>query len=524
MKNKQKGMVLVVVLMIATIILILVGGLSAIIGSNLGRTTKNINESKFYNSAEAGINYGLHWMRMGVSTDSLQKKKSADKACKLFNLQNTTFWANACSVKVRTYVDTTIANSPPIWRIVSRAGKGADSCIITYSNIMLQSPFNHCFFQSETGTMSGYFSKNQNFYGKTYFNGEIYAEYKDGKMPTFFGEVESTRPNDSYAPGVDFTKPLLKMYKYGLKVERTGGTLDDSKMLDAFNNEAFPAGYTAKAADQPLSAMTQSWSDLINPAKNPGTKKLTDLPGFSFNINKDVTIKFTLDSAGQNVAGARFISVEHNGNKAIIRQNEKTKLLCIPDVVGNVKVSGVVSTDMSVVTQKANVYLDGDLYSEGLTGYEDDNQNGFDDYAVANTNHPINKIMANTVKDYNLGIIVGVDATSETNFYVTPSGTSGSDVILLSAGVYVPKGYLKKVGDWSGKYTKLILYGGFIGKNEGTTEDGYTGFSPNYINSPKYLRGAIPPGFKPSKEKDPVTGNDRNRFSDNLNWSVVWKH
>jgi len=542
MKNKLKGMALIVVMMISTVILIMVGGLFTVIMTGTNLTSSNIDRTRLYYAAESGVNYGLYWLK-SISLDSLNKKAVAPGVANGFNNQNLILTVNNATVKLTVFVDTVSSSIATVWRLNSAAELNGDSCIIQYRNIILRSPFDHCYFNNKvvSGGSITWFTKNQNFYGKTYFNGVIPLEWANGEMPTFYGEVESHYNTLSYAnggTGINFNDPLLASYKYGIKVQRTSGTMTNAAMLNSLNSDAFPFGYNQNVPAQPLQEMTYTWPQLINKTLFPASKKITDFPGMSATSVGIVEITFTEDSAGTAVTGASFIKVRNSSKTSYVRQNSNTKMICIPSTFGDVFVSGVVNSDISIITEADNVVVNGDLYSKGHEAFRDDDRSAFDGYTLANQSHPINQIINVNQQDYNIGIMVGMNTTGAPNLYVNQNGITGaSDIILLTAGLFVPKGELRYYDkqpnltatgivdlSWT-KYSKLITYGGFIGLTEGTTENSSTtqGFSPNYINSPKFIAGQLPPGFRPAVEQDPVTGLNRNLFSDGFDWSIRWK-
>ncbi len=507
----KKGGAIVVAIVITLVMVIMASSLYPIITNNRNSIEHSIDRTRLYYLAEFGMQRNIIWLKNIGLSNFLSKDSSVTIASgynKNLPYENMTLSVSAKAV-------TPAGAKRPKWTLISTATDGKTSCTMTLDDVYPDSPLKYCFFSSAKGDMGGAFTAIQNFYGKTYFNGELaFLLRKESskpygyKGPTFWDEVDSSDPTDSKLLGFS-----LPDYAKGLDIWNNTIT-DPNLLLNVLNTEVFPAGYNHSVAEQPTRTMTQSWTELqgrIDTYKVPAS-------------SKDVYLNFV---GGKIIVSTDSFTTSTNESLPyvlkVINQNSSTRIVTYDSADDKpLHIKGEVTSDISVATKDEEVRIEGDFYSSGFAGYKNDNNGLYGGYASDNATHPINE-MRNIDDNIRVGLIVGLEASKADVIIPKAAGTDTGSIILLTAGVYVPNGYLKgeKPKEWS-HYTRLILNGSLIGKGEGLTENGGKGFGPNYINDWAFLNGDRAPGFKSSKEINPVNGEYQIKFADRAQWSIAW--
>ena len=76
MKRDEKGMGLIIAIMVAMIVTILLAGTISLTRNDTDVTWSNIHKTKTFYAAEAGLNYGLKWM-VNLSSDKFKNGTSS---------------------------------------------------------------------------------------------------------------------------------------------------------------------------------------------------------------------------------------------------------------------------------------------------------------------------------------------------------------------------------------------------------------------------------------------------------------
>lgn len=522
----KKGAVLLTAIFLATFLSLIIAGTYPLINTNISMSKDNIEQSKLYYATESGSHYAVKWIK-NLDSDEFNDFTEAITARDNFNSSSDTLSLNGMTVTMTVDVDT--SDGYTSWKAVSTGlnPETDEKCRITLDSIRGVSVLEYSYFSAWTGKLGGYFTANQNFYGKCYFNGEIAMYHKGGEMTTFWGEVDSHYHRSSSGVSNYFNDPILDQFDYGLSVKNWDSGFDKYDLLNALVSDAFPYGYNKLVQEQEVESFTYTYAEML---AMPKTLNLDDIS--HFDNNDPVYILCDSLPAGSWGDAGYYIHIADNDNDTtIIKQDGTYEIITVPSKCGNVYLKGAVDQDLTIVTEKDQVYLDGDFYSTNARAFLGMGHEKFDNYDVDDTTHPVNQLKNDYKNIHNMAIIAGLNSTNQTHLYINKttdndedtSPGDGADIILCTAALYFPKGRLYGVqpNNWN-HYTKLVMFGGFIGDAEGTTESGGKGFAPNYISNPNFLTGDRPPGFKDAMEIEPYCSNYEHKLGSAVRWTLEW--
>ncbi|MBN1970091.1 MAG: hypothetical protein JXR48_16535 [Candidatus Delongbacteria bacterium] len=538
---KNKGGILIVVVMVATVVTIIASGISVYLNFSTNLTFASIDRSKLYYAAESGANYNLKWLK-NIQYVNFDINNNASTTADGFTNEDRSLSINDCTVTLKAEVDTSLTY--PQWKLISEATNGKQTCRITYESVKSVSALQYCNFTGEDmwDNTNVSFTTSQNWFGKTYWDGKIPIKVESGnKTATFFGLAEtaskkrSTRGNDSTNDYWHFTDPILASYYKGLNI--FGSNVNKAASLLSILNNTFRGGYNYSVPEQPLEDMAISWSEFT---AHPQAVNLANygLSGsLSIYFSKNLPA-FTYDGTDYPL-GDYAIVTDSNGKKVIIPQNSSTKVITVPSSLGGTHIKGEVTSDITIVTQSDNIYFDGDFYAtdynvvyQGSRKYTELSDNDMDATGIGGgVNSKIQETllsMNNISSNIEIGLIAGREGRARFIVPETSETDIKNDVVLVTAGLFSPIGN-SEVGDLTANYSdfdnyvNLLVYGAFITKwGEGVTTDGSQGVNPSYAGDPKFMTGNRAPGFKSSTERDPTSMNMEHKFSDGIKWKIEW--
>lgn len=519
----NKGAVLLTAVFLATFLSLIIAGVYPLIRANISMSEDNITQSKLYYAAESGANYNIKWLR-NLDRDDFVDKEDAKDAAKTYNDSNPALTINGMNVTMSSSVDTTLSKVRWSLTSVSTNPDTGEQCKIQYDSIMAVSGMEYSYFNTFKSKLGGDLIAEQNFYGKSYFNGDISLLYQSDGFATFWGEVDSHHSQKSSGPKNYFNSSVLSQYDYGLSIKEDGKSLSNANdLLDKLVNDAFPYGYNKLVDEVIIEDLVYDWATINGSGSALNVDSLSGWSGGGHDVYLTFERKLL---AGIWGSAGYYVKAECNGNIKYIKQDGTYSFITIPGSYKDVHIKGVVDQDISIVTEKSSVYLDDDFYSSDISLYKDAPSSWFNNYDPDDSGHPINVLMSKAQTTHKIGILVALEATNQTDFFInlTPEN-DGTDVIALTAGLYLPKGRLTGIqpSSWN-NLPKLILYGSYFGDTEqGTNNTKHgTGVAPNYVSNPAYLTGNAPPGFKSSQSLDPYSNNGERMFADKITWTLSW--
>ncbi len=572
-----KGSVLISVLMITIAAMITLSGLFAVLQGNMSTTYDSINDSRLYYSAESGLNYGLKWIKTLGGEDFNSLNDGLNKTI------------NDNISGIQTIVRITPVEDPDtggnIWSVTSSSSKDGKVCEILNTNIKSYAPSENLLHHSFH--INGAADWHQRYYiepgvthiGK-YHASKFVAIYNydnpsnDIKKTRFFGSVEMSSNFDSYFPNRYLDRYLLKRdanfsdVSKGLYLNSYNVRLRDKQQVrDELDNEIFPMGYTKQVEENDYDEnISYNYNQLL---ANPGKIKTFNVANSGIPNTDYLEVKFKLkgnggaDSFGNDFPKGTPIMVVRSKKKRLHILQGEYNVVAIPEKYNNVQVKGVVFSDMTIATEKDDIYISGDIFSPEYSKYRRKSLNdyGIKDYDPNNEELEINKMRAIDT-DIEIGIMAGIGFDSkprlnEGNIYIDhrankkkagQSGGSGrfnTQAILINAALFSPNGVLLAEGaDPNNRYSRskirqnfptpndVIIYGSFVGRDDGAMFSSWGGgLRPHYISDTNIIKGKLPKGFKKGGNSgsgvttitNPATGEAEIKFTEEITWSINWQ-
>ena len=439
----QKGSALIVAVMIITIILIIVSGLYTVVNANIDSTFNNINRTKHYYSAEAGLTYGISWLK-NIAIDDFSIEHNSSLVDEEIILNDIT-----------TTVNVAFDIAENCWIITS----STPHCELQVDNVSFDNPlkYGHYAGKFKPGTMAS-FGINQQFIGKSYFASNISYkfDFNKKKSTAFFDEVSCSysdyESNYNY-DGIKKTSlseiwgpnPLLTPYLSGLY---SGSKIKSSdfdnaeEFIDFLEEKTFKKSYNV-VEPQNMDLFSETWESIIGEEGSYNSEN--DVKVF------DSSLFSTTDPAKSDICEVEFTvdgNVRMRYPDAPIgeyfykcsQSDYKNKIFAFPKECQRVDVKGEVDYghNVTVVTEDAHIFVTGDLYSDNLKAFIDDDNTLYNNYDPEDKNHRINKIIANTGGQALIGLIAGVDC-------ITDPETNPANANFFSSGIFRPTGNGKSI-------------------------------------------------------------------------------
>jgi len=575
MKKRYKGAALIVSVMVITILLIVTGGIYAVITNLNIQTANNINQSKMQLAAESGLNYAVVWLK---------------------NIPNSAFCGTAAPTLATSKlidgmtvaIKGTYKSTGKYWTLESTSALNGKKCTVKLDNLISSgsSPLSNSYFVASTSPMTVAYSRGQywvgdlftnqslkltflrkdtngnlhtgdetaKFYGKVYCTNAMTSQigkYKVGSVSgttNWEGRVLPAATFPSYSKGLDLAIDLI--HSHSSDDDYTKFT--DAQIGEILTNTTFKnATYETPASASPVNLVSENWATIVADSK-------------TYTITGDATFEFLETYTGSAIPAANYINWDLGpvtpaaGFDAKITTSSGVKYYKLGlkydkiAVDGKVTVKGMVGSssttaslkNITIVTKSQDIIIDGDLYSGKLKNLKDANDFG-DDYDANNANLTANKLLTTSAES--IGLIAGADVINSSftpngngaNIVISEKNKTNSNAIFINAALFAPNGSVtvQNLDNWknySGAIQKnAVFYGSVIKYDEqvsskqiitgtSTGTSGFGGITPIYINSKEFKAGSLPPGFKSSSiSVNTQTGSVENSLKKG-DWSILW--
>lgn len=499
--EQKKGTSLLMVIVVTTILLLLSIMVIFVTNGTIGITNSIDKDKEYFWEAESGLNIGLKTLK--TNPGFFDNNSS-------YGLDEKWYSINGSSVKV--LLEEVGSPGDYSWQITSsvfkRDSKGLD--LVKKLRLRNLKPLlaNH-FTMFMTGGMGKRdltaFRSSDGFYGPVHFNGLI----KVIGSPKFNGPVSSSSDEasrtvhkntilgtsggfdwDDYIVNTNGKKNIFEDENFDFGKLFGSGIWDGYTLKDSdckinsveemeskyIDNPIFKAGYKYDEPEKDIPVRFDSFSDVLG---NGTTWNLANHMKIIVDGSESVAPGHKLDIRLTFLAGDKIKVESRNisglsGNWKIIADGAPlsgSSAIAIPKhfftgnysrvKLNNIHIKGEYKNSMTVVTEEANIVIDGDLYPEELKS--DINQNDF-----SKLQEKVKDVSSSFALIAGLGKLeAGQNLRKDRgNILIGQETTNGDGNILITAGLYAANKF------------------GVGGGDLNISADGYlkTGFGPNYFN------------------------------------------
>jgi len=589
MKNQLKGSALIVAVMISAVLAISVAGFIFLTSWTNNQINKGNNETKLFWAAESGANHALKWVKrlkgdyFGNPLFAVQARdffnNSAD--LKTFKMYESSPAANQVTVNLRLDYDP-LKN---VWKITSQAVQNGKNVTVTLDSLKALNPGKNA-YGITTNKMRSFrvFQSGDTFDGEFYSNGGLsFAPAKRGeKQPRFYSTVylskkswdgETASKAVGYIPWTSerLTGWLRNDPIYANCLLASPGPnniistiIPDDNVADFKETlkEIFPKGIQVVDKINYKSGITNSWEALNKTNPNdlpPGIKpfKTPEMAGTK------VVFHVTNNQAMAQITGiekvwvplrpgslwppklpipAHFEFSDRTFDIPVGSTDGKYNTILLPGTKelpwvlkplqsrSQIDIEGVVGGDVSVVTERKDVVITGDIKYSGI------------DYPTINNNNLTEseyrtkfQAIQNQIKDRTgiakFSILAGIskDATiggddddeddnkGDGNIIVEPRllGTR-----FISGSLYSPNGVFRSTTLGLGVF-KVLVIGGVINRDKGAWHRVAIDMTPHFYDDLRYKSSSLlPPNFLMATGEG-FLGEQLNIIKSGYNWNVT---
>lgn len=418
--SNNKGMIIIVVIMIAFILITLAVGFSMITRSSINIQSDDLKMKKLYWACESGSNYNMNWLETLTLTQLYEYNVNYPDSAITLNSWNST---EGITVELNR---TKFANpdGSANWKLRSKATGFGRTCTITIRNFMFKpqnGPLQNSLaifntLASATAQYNkAYFMENHTFYGSCYFDTEMVIKSEGLDGPTFYNEVYSASDFPTVVKAGDDMSGTD--YSHGLydNTTKTIGTTAQQRF-----ESVFKGGYLKLVDPYNPNDITKTWAEIGDETYDYILTNAT----VPYN---DVKIKVVIDGA---VTKAIIYSGSTPKDTLIIGSGSgEYQTIGVPKEYGDVYVEGQSAKDLTIITQSDDIYLDNDFYVPELNGYDNLSYNNITESKLKEMYDKIQ------TADAHLALVAGLEDGA--NFRI-----SVNDNILTTAVLLTPRGEL----------------------------------------------------------------------------------
>ena len=267
-----------------------------------------------------------------------------------------------------------------------KTGDLSNICLANVYNFMTEAelePFIHSELIAYTlaGTgfhgVKGRFNEQDIRYGPAYYGDMVHFDYTTGAVkegPKFYGLVKSSAWSENGIAGYDARswagtesarfKDASGDYYYGLGMNLQGSASEADAIAQAATT--LLGGYDKMAKPINTDAVTWTWDSVVENGADAGIYFVNSDDGFKDGSTITVKLVTKTDAAGVLVSYANIYS---NGSLTkTLNLGDAAgyyRGVAVTDNYGLVQISGVTNEDFTLVTQRDQVELTGDLYVSG---------------------------------------------------------------------------------------------------------------------------------------------------------------